>query len=113
MEFFYELLTNCFSCIIISFVAKHVTNVRLAQLDRAFGYGPKGREIETSNAHVKPRRHYVFKVFLLTFMGCEDVTFLLCFLFLKHFVIRAKVCSVYLKLGTEVRDFEKASKTDV
>ena len=25
-------------------------NVRLAQLDRAFGYGPKGREFESSNA---------------------------------------------------------------
>ena len=26
------------------------TYVRLAQLDRAFGYGPKGREFESSNA---------------------------------------------------------------
>ena len=26
------------------------TNVRLAQLDRAFGYGPKGRGFESSNA---------------------------------------------------------------
>ena len=25
-------------------------DVRLAQLDRAFGYGPKGREFESSNA---------------------------------------------------------------
>ena len=25
-------------------------NVRLAQLDRAFGYGPKGRGFESSNA---------------------------------------------------------------
>ena len=25
-------------------------HVRLAQLDRAFGYGPKGREFESSNA---------------------------------------------------------------
>ncbi len=30
---------------------KSVANVRLAQLDRAFGYGPKGREFESSNAH--------------------------------------------------------------
>ena len=29
------------------------TNVRLAQLDRAFGYGPKGREFESSNARIK------------------------------------------------------------
>ena len=27
-----------------------IENVRLAQLDRAFGYGPKGREFESSNA---------------------------------------------------------------
>ena len=26
--------------------------VRLAQLDRAFGYGPKGREFESSNARI-------------------------------------------------------------
>ena len=28
--------------------------MRLAQLDRAFGYGPKGREFESSNARAKP-----------------------------------------------------------
>ena len=27
-------------------------HVRLAQLDRAFGYGPKGREFESSNARI-------------------------------------------------------------
>ena len=27
--------------------------MRLAQLDRAFGYGPKGREFESSNAQYK------------------------------------------------------------
>ena len=27
--------------------------MRLAQLDRAFGYGPKGREFESSNARVE------------------------------------------------------------
>ena len=30
-----------------------VTYVRLAQLDRAFGYGPKGRGFESSNARAK------------------------------------------------------------
>ena len=30
---------------------KLAADVRLAQLDRAFGYGPKGREFESSNAH--------------------------------------------------------------
>ena len=28
-------------------------DVRLAQLDRAFGYGPKGRGFESSNARIK------------------------------------------------------------
>ena len=28
----------------------HLQYVRLAQLDRAFGYGPKGREFESSSA---------------------------------------------------------------
>ena len=41
-------------------------NVRLAQLDRAFGYGPKGREFESSNAREgKPRKYNVYEVFLL------------------------------------------------
>ena len=30
-------------------------NVRLAQLDRAFGYGPKGRGFESSSARVKKK----------------------------------------------------------
>lgn len=32
-------------------------NVRLAQLDRAFGYGPKGRGFESSNARYNFRIH--------------------------------------------------------
>ena len=40
-----------------------VTNVRLAQLDRAFGYGPKGREFESSNAH-EALKMRVFRAFL-------------------------------------------------
>ena len=35
-------------------VLKRQRNVRLAQLDRAFGYGPKGRGFESSNARIKP-----------------------------------------------------------
>ena len=31
-------------------VRKIAKDVRLAQLDRAFGYGPKGRGFESSNA---------------------------------------------------------------
>ncbi len=30
-----------------------IQQVRLAQLDRAFGYGPKGRGFESSNARWK------------------------------------------------------------
>ena len=33
-------------------VLKRQRNVRLAQLDRAFGYGPKGRGFESSNARI-------------------------------------------------------------
>lgn len=37
--------------------------VSIAQLDRAFGYGPKGREFESSNARirqlVKPTAFYL------------------------------------------------------
>ena len=32
-----------------------IRNVRLAQLDRAFGYGPKGRGFESSNARFGER----------------------------------------------------------
>ena len=38
--------------------------VRLAQLDRAFGYGPKGREFESSNARKKTLYLDGYKVFL-------------------------------------------------
>ena len=36
-------------------VLKRQRNVRLAQLDRAFGYGPKGRGFESSNARYVER----------------------------------------------------------
>ncbi len=36
--------------IIKYFLLQIATNVRLAQLDRAFGYGPKGRGFESSSA---------------------------------------------------------------
>ncbi len=40
-------------------------DVRLAQLDRAFGYGPKGREFESSNAqYEKPRKRRCLRGFL-------------------------------------------------
>ena len=38
--------------------------VRLAQLDRAFGYGPKGRGFESSNAHTSPCIRKAFFNFL-------------------------------------------------
>ena len=39
------------------------TDVRLAQLDRAFGYGPKGRGFESSNARVKTSKINYFRGF--------------------------------------------------
>ena len=36
-------------------VLKRQRNVRLAQLDRAFGYGPTGRGFESSNARFDER----------------------------------------------------------
>ena len=48
------MLTICSLCSRIHFVVSdkysQIQNVRLAQLDRAFGYGPKGRGFESSNA---------------------------------------------------------------
>ena len=48
-------------------VARQNKYVRLAQLDRAFGYGPKGREFESSNARKgKPRKLNGLRGFLLS-----------------------------------------------
>ena len=44
--------------------------VGLAQLDRAFGYGPKGRGFESSNPHVESLEKF-FRTFLIL-----DVCFL-------------------------------------
>ena len=50
------VLTNTVCCHIINFVRENTQYcVRLAQLDRAFGYGPKGREFESSNARYSKR----------------------------------------------------------
>ena len=38
--------------VVINDAAKVIWYVRLAQLDRAFGYGPKGRGFESSNARL-------------------------------------------------------------
>ena len=38
---------------IINFAVNETANVRLAQLDRASGYGPEGREFESSIARTK------------------------------------------------------------
>ena len=40
-------------------------HVRLAQLDRAFGYGPKGRGFESSNARCFVRLCTLFCAFVL------------------------------------------------
>ena len=46
-----------------------MTDVRLAQLDRAFGYGPKGRGFESSNARFPNPKALIsrFSDFLLSF----------------------------------------------
>ena len=53
------MLTICSLCSKIHFVVSdkysQIQNVRLAQLDRAFGYGPKGRGFESSNARYDER----------------------------------------------------------
>ena len=53
------MLTICSLCSKIHFVVSdkysQIQNVRLAQLDRAFGYGPKGRGFESSNARYGER----------------------------------------------------------
>ena len=49
--------------------------MRLAQLDRAFGYGPKGRGFESSNARIK-KNGYVYTrthSFLFESFGFERV----------------------------------------
>ena len=50
MKISIRLLTFAEKIYIIIFVVKLLCYVRLAQLDRAFGYGPKGRGFESSNA---------------------------------------------------------------
>ena len=47
--------------IIYIVAGKSAANVRLAQLDRAFGYGPKGRGFESSNARVKCNKYILWK----------------------------------------------------
>ena len=51
-------MTRQGACDKITFARKRERNfcVRLAQLDRAFGYGPKGRGFESSNARNKIRQ---------------------------------------------------------
>ena len=54
--------------IIKCFLLQIATNVRLAQLDRAFGYGPKGRGVESSSARFLLRLRTFF-VRLRTLVG--------------------------------------------
>ncbi len=51
-----RLLTFMRKIYIIIFVVKLLQHVRLAQLDRAFGYGPKGRGFESSSARLKNKK---------------------------------------------------------
>ncbi len=46
--------------------------VRLAQLDRAFGYGPKGRGFESSNARYCVKSEKAFTMGILAFFCFFD-----------------------------------------
>lgn len=59
--------------IIKCFLLQIATNVRLAQLDRAFGYGPKGRGFESSNARRKGLKYSPFYVHMEIFFPCLRV----------------------------------------
>ena len=48
----------------------NLINVRLAQLDRAFGYGPKGREFESSNAHKSLEIQWFQGFFICQIFNC-------------------------------------------
>ena len=55
----------------MAFVTKEckcIRNAPLAQLDRAFGYGPKGRGFESSNARTKKHLQQC-KCFFLTIIS--------------------------------------------
>lgn len=45
-----------------------IHQVRLAQLDRAFGYGPKGRGFESSNARYKEVGILLYKISAFLFL---------------------------------------------
>ena len=56
---------------IIFFVVKPLQHVRLAQLDRAFGYGPKGRGFESSSARLKKKEILLTQHLLFLCMGLQ------------------------------------------
>ena len=53
--------------------------VRVAQLDRAFGYGPKGREFESSHARDSPCKIIILQglifLFILVFLIIDSLLF--------------------------------------
>ena len=51
-------LSTCYRCCLISYVG-------VAQLDRASGYGPEGREFESSRPRKNPYKSMIYRVFYL------------------------------------------------
>ena len=53
--------------------------MRVAQLDRAFGYGPKGREFESSHARDSPCKITILQglifLFILVFLIIDSLSF--------------------------------------
>ena len=49
-------LSTCYRCCLISYVG-------VAQLDRASGYGPEGREFESSRPRKNPYKSMIYRVF--------------------------------------------------
>ena len=68
--------------------------VRLAQLDRAFGYGPKGREFESSNAHKNLVNFRVYEVFYIGLNGKRMRNSIVVFYFFK---LHKNICSVIIQ----------------
>ena len=62
---FFFLGIDIFICFQYNIYCSSEQHVRLAQLDRAFGYGPKGREFESSNAR-RIRHSFLCLIFLLS-----------------------------------------------
>ena len=58
-------LSTCYRCCLISYVG-------VAQLDGASGYGPEGREFESSRPRKNPYKSMIYRVFLFMHHTIHD-----------------------------------------